>query len=92
MLTLPIKKQWLDMILSGEKKEEYRAVTPYWTRRFQRVLLFGERTIKLRAGYSKTSPEAIVRFSLKRGTGKPEWGADPGTEYWVLTIKEVIKQ
>ena len=24
MLTLPIKKKWFDMILSGEKKEEYR--------------------------------------------------------------------
>ena len=26
MLTLPIKKQWYDMILSGEKKEEYREI------------------------------------------------------------------
>ena len=26
MLTLPIKKQWFDMILSGEKKEEYREI------------------------------------------------------------------
>lgn len=92
MLTLPIKKKWLDMILSGEKKEEYRDLTPYWTKRFTRILQFGERTIKLRAGYSKTAPEAIVRISLKTGTGKSEWGADPGTEYWVLTIKEVIKQ
>jgi len=24
MLTLTIKKKWMDMILSGEKKEEYR--------------------------------------------------------------------
>ena len=24
MLTLPIKKKWFDMIVSGEKKEEYR--------------------------------------------------------------------
>lgn len=24
MLTLPIKKKWFDMILSGEKQEEYR--------------------------------------------------------------------
>lgn len=27
MLTLPIKKKWFDMILSGEKKEEYREST-----------------------------------------------------------------
>ena len=29
MLTLPIKKKWFDMILSGEKKEEYREIKPY---------------------------------------------------------------
>ena len=26
MLILPIKKKWFDMILSGEKKEEYREI------------------------------------------------------------------
>lgn len=26
MLTLPIKKKWSDVILSGEKKEEYREI------------------------------------------------------------------
>ena len=34
MLTLPIKKKWFDMILFGEKKEEYREIKPYWTKRF----------------------------------------------------------
>ena len=34
MLTLPIKKKWFDMILSGEKKEEYREIKPYWFIRF----------------------------------------------------------
>jgi len=39
MLTLPIKKKWFDMILSGEKKEEYRDIKPYYDTRFQ--TLFG---------------------------------------------------
>lgn len=30
MLVLPIKKMWFDKILSGEKKEEYRDLKPYW--------------------------------------------------------------
>lgn len=30
---LPIKREWFDMILSGEKKEEYREFKPYWIRR-----------------------------------------------------------
>ena len=34
MLVLPIKKKWFDMIKSGEKKEEYREIKPYWTSRF----------------------------------------------------------
>lgn len=33
MLTLPIKKKWFDMILSGEKKVEYREVKRYWIKR-----------------------------------------------------------
>jgi len=33
MLTLPIKKKWFDMILSGGKKEEYREIKPYYTAR-----------------------------------------------------------
>ena len=36
-LHLVLKKKWFDMIASGEKKEEYREITPYWCNR----LLFG---------------------------------------------------
>lgn len=39
MLTLPIKKKWFDMILSGEKKEEYRTINDYYETRFMN--LFG---------------------------------------------------
>jgi hypothetical protein len=28
-----VKRQWFDMIKSGEKKEEYREITEYWVRR-----------------------------------------------------------
>lgn len=38
MLTLPIKKKWFDMILSGEKKEEYREIKGYWTLRFIKAI------------------------------------------------------
>jgi len=29
-LTLSLNKQWFDMIKSGEKKEEYREIKPFW--------------------------------------------------------------
>lgn len=32
-LHLTLKKKWFDMILSGEKKEEYREIKPYWIKR-----------------------------------------------------------
>lgn len=43
MLILPIKKKWFDMILSGEKKEEYREIKEYYETRFQN--LFGALTV-----------------------------------------------
>jgi hypothetical protein len=33
MLHLTLKRKWFDMIASGEKKEEYREIKPYWITR-----------------------------------------------------------
>jgi hypothetical protein len=33
-LVLHVKKEFFDLIKSGEKKEEYRLCTPYWLNRF----------------------------------------------------------
>lgn len=33
-LDLTLKKEWFDMVASGEKKEEYRDVKPHWIKRF----------------------------------------------------------
>ena len=33
ILYLPLKKKWFDMIVSGIKKEEYREINEYWTKR-----------------------------------------------------------
>lgn len=33
ILDLPLKKKWFDMIESGEKREEYREIKPYWIKR-----------------------------------------------------------
>ena len=33
ILHLTLKKKWYDMIASGEKKEEYREIKPYWISR-----------------------------------------------------------
>ena len=96
MLTLPIKKKWFDMIRSGEKKEEYREITPYYMTRFENIGLIhlymptdAKADIILRNGYSKNAPfiKVIVRLFMREG--KPEWGAEPNKTYYVLQILKV---
>lgn len=40
MITLLIKKKWFDMIRTGEKKEEYRDIKPYYITRFLKEMRF----------------------------------------------------
>lgn len=37
-LHLPMKKKWFDMVLSGEKKEEYREFKPHWMTRVRNCI------------------------------------------------------
>lgn len=36
MLILPMKKKWFDLILSGEKQQEFREYKPYWIKRVEK--------------------------------------------------------
>lgn len=45
--------------------------------------------IIFRNGYSKNSPSFKARCSLSVGTGKTEWGAEEGKQYYILKILEV---
>ncbi len=92
MLTLPTKKKWFDMIKSGEKKEEYREIKPYYDSRFKYYLggwEIGLLDIKFRNGYSKNNPSIKCKVDISKGYGKPEWGAEPGKLYYVLKILSV---
>lgn len=37
VLVLSVSKQWFDMIVSGEKKEEYREIKTYWVTRLMDI-------------------------------------------------------
>lgn len=94
MLTLPIKKKWFDMILSGEKKEEYRDIKPYYKSRFEKLFPFVgnvdyKEKICFRNGYSSNSPSLIAECSLRVGIGRAEWGAVQYRPYYVLEIHRV---
>ncbi len=89
VLNLTLKKKWFDMILSGEKKQEYREIKPYWDSR-----LLNKRfdVVKFKNGYSKTSPEFTMELlGIERGCGRPEWGADAGEVFYVLNLGRLIK-
>ena len=95
MLILPIKKKWFNMILSGEKTEEYRELKPYYTSRFRNEWGYPEcwnepHRVTFRNGYSKESPSVVVSCTLSIKTGNPEWGAEPNKKYYVLTIQKGI--
>lgn len=94
MLTLPIKKKWFDMILSGEKKEEYRKATNYYYTRFTNLFHAFNSDVKpicFRNGYSANSPSFVAHCSFSLGTGKEEWGAESDQEYYVLKIHSIEK-
>ena len=100
MLTLPIKKKWFDMILSGEKKEEYREIKPYYKTRFKNVFdMFPYsfippgldcRRVMFRNGHNGKSPSFIADCTLNIKKGKEEWGAKKDIDYYVLTIHKIV--
>lgn len=97
-LTLPLKKQWFDKIKSGEKKEEYRENSEYWQRRLYRSMNANDAELKhfdrlvFTLGYPKAGDtERRLCFKNPRiriGTGRPEWGAVPGEQYFVITWED----
>lgn len=99
MLILPIKKKWFDMILSGEKKEEYREIKPYYNSRLGVRLIIQElingsnakfiSNIMFRNGYGKDRPTILCECEISKGYGKPELGAEPDKKYYVLKILSV---
>ena len=88
MLTLPIRRYWFDMIITGQKPEEYRDITPYYEVRFNR---YNGRpfTLRYRAGYRANSPLLQCTATVRQGVGRIEWGAVPGQQYFVLDLRDV---
>ena len=84
------------MIISGEKKEEYRSATLYYIKRFgfDYCLALPFQTsyqwIRLRNGYSKKSPTIECRVKIDFGKGNENWGA-PEDECFILEILEFKK-
>ncbi len=99
-LHLTLKKKWFDMIASGEKKEEYREIKPYWIKRlcsefgsnhvFEHVFRSKKfDTVTFKNGYAKDAPTLVIEWRmLVVRKGRPEWGAEPGKKYFVIKLGE----
>jgi len=105
-LNLTLKKKWFDMILQGEKQEEYREIKPYWEQRLCRefdcttkraVIIAGRDsfikydTITFKNGYAKDCP--IMELELKGievGMTKSNWCDDGEVEVFVLKLGRII--
>jgi hypothetical protein len=94
VLVLPIKKKWFDMIRSGEKKEEYREIKPYYDKRIGHYSTGTGKvtTLVLRNGYSYKSPSIKCKCAITIGPGKEVWGAEPNINYYVIKILEIIER
>ena len=104
ILTLNVSKQWLDMIVAGEKTEEYREIKPYWIKRLTinceveydvsaetycvKVLYRPYTHVLFINGYRKDSPR-IEKEIESITIGKPKKGLCP--DKWLDTEFFIIK-
>ena len=93
-LFLPLKAKWYDMIESGIKTEEYREFKEYWFKRLVEDGNFSTKeirkfkdfdTITFVYGYTRRKMTFECK-GIHLGTGNPEWGAEPGKEYFVIKL------
>ena len=104
-LHLNLKKKWFDMILSGEKLEEYRETTDYWRSRicnkeeayFQTgkendLMLFKKfDAITFSNAYSKNRPQFEIELKdIQLSTGYEKWGAKRGEIYYVFKLGKIL--
>ena len=89
VLHLTLKRLWFDMIASGQKREEYREIKPYWSRR-----LPGQDydAVQFRNGYSAVAPAMMFELLwIDRGQGVLEWGAPDGQEVYILRLGDMLQ-
>lgn len=98
-LHLTLSRKWFDMILSGEKKEEYREIKPHWEKRLKHPEYSGINEYEFKTfdrivfknGYDKNAPVMTVEcLGIKQDTGLEQWGAEPGRFYFVIKLGTVF--
>lgn len=101
ILHLTLKKKWFDMILSGEKKEEYRDISPHWISRFYKPI--GDRggsnyiiqpdIIIFTNGYGKHRPSFEIEckgITYDGGDCNRDWGYT--SNVFVIKLGKILNQ
>ena len=73
VLTLTVSKQWFDMILSGEKTEEYRAIKSYWINRLIQAKYGGSdeyRKVTMHPEFEMLISNSILKELLENKTAR----------------------
>lgn len=86
VLHLVLKRKWYDMIVSGEKIEEYREIKPYWSNR----LFKGFTHVCFHLGYTNQTMLFAIKEIIEY-TGKEEWGAEKGKIYYVIKLGKEVR-
>lgn len=82
ILHLTLLREWFDLILCGEKREEYRSIKKYWRRRLE-----GQHydEIYFRNGYATLAPWMRVELiEITRGRWR-------GREVFVLRLGKILE-
>ncbi len=102
VLRLTLKKKWYDLILLGEKKEEYREIKSFWSIRFSgyslphgldKIMKNKKQFsfVEFKNGYGKDAPIMFVEFKgLRIGEAKPEWSDNWQGEVFVISLGAVL--
>lgn len=90
---MTLKSRWFDMIASGEKKEEYRDIKPYWTKR----LINADGTFKhfdqiefINGYHSDARRLRIECKGIKIGMSKPKWSDAPPQRVYIISLGRIL--
>lgn len=102
VLDLPLKVKWYEMIESGQKKEEYREIKPFWNKRICGCVFVAKSMCEkdkceyckefthVRFRYGYTNKAMLFRIEgISIGKGRAEWGA-PEYETFILKLGKRI--
>jgi hypothetical protein len=104
-ITFAVTKYWFDMFKSGLKNEEYRAITPYWTRRLTTTTnIHGLNPLQFKRfdevvitrGYPKRGDKTrrlVFKYAGTRiGKGKPEIDCfNPDKDRFIICLGKRIE-